>query len=75
MWVQLLVYLVPYLIAGYDVLLEAWEGICDCDPFNEDFLMSLATIGALLIGFLPGAESQMTEAVFVMLFLSGGRTV
>ena len=72
MWVQLLVYLVPYLIAGYDVLLEAWEGICDCDPFNEDFLMSLATIGALLIGFLPGAESQMTEAVFVMLFFQVG---
>lgn len=72
MWGQLLVYLVPYLIAGYDVLLEAWEGICKADPFNEDFLMALATVGALLIGFLPGAESQMPEAVFVMLFFQVG---
>lgn len=71
-WGQLLVFLVPYLIVGYDVLGEAWEGIREGDPFDEDFLMAVATIGALLIGFLPGAEPQFPEAVFVMLFFQVG---
>ena len=68
----LLVYLIPYLIAGYDTLLEAGEKILKGDFFDEDFLMSVATIGALCIGFLPGAESQFPEAVFVMLFFQVG---
>ena len=72
MWQLLLVYLVPYLVIGYDVLGEAVEGIMEGDPFDEDFLMSLATIGALLIGFLPGAEPQFIEGVFVMLFFQVG---
>ena len=72
MWQMLLVYLVPYLLISYDVLGEAIEGICEGDPFDEDFLMSVATIGALLIGFLPGAENQFPEAVFVMLFFQVG---
>ena len=72
MWQVLLVYLIPYLLIGYDVLSEAVEGIMDLDPFDEDFLMALATIGALLIGFLPGAEPQFVEAVFVMLFFQLG---
>ena len=67
-WQQLIVFLVPYVLISYDVLGEAWEGIMERDPFNEDFLMSVATIGALLIGFIPGAETQFPEAVFVMLF-------
>ena len=71
-WQVLLVYLVPYLLIGYDVLGEAVEGIMEGDPFDEDFLMALATIGALLIGFLPGAETQFPEAVFVMLFFQVG---
>lgn len=71
-WQQLIVYLIPYLLIGYDVLAEAWEGICEGDPFDEDFLMAIATIGALLIGFLPGAEVQFAEAVFVMLFFQVG---
>lgn len=71
-WQVLLVYLVPYLLIGYDVLGEAIEGIMEGDPFDEDFLMALATIGALLIGFLPGAETQFPEAVFVMLFFQVG---
>src|SRR3712207_1874964 len=71
-WQLLLVYLVPYLLIGHDVLAEAWEGIMEGDPFDEDFLMAIATIGALLIGFLPGAEAQMPEAVFVMLFFQLG---
>lgn len=71
-WQVLLVYLVPYFVIGYDVLGEAVEGIMEGDPFDEDFLMALATLGALFIGFLPGAESQYLEAVFVMLFFQLG---
>lgn len=72
-WGQLLVYLVPYIIISYDIVGEAIEeGIGDRNPFNEDFLMCVATIGALLIGFIPGAEPQFPEAVFVMLFFQVG---
>ena len=71
-WQQLLLFLLPYIIISYDVLGEAWEGIMERDPFNEDFLMSVATVGALLIGFIPGAETQFPEAVFVMLFFQIG---
>ena len=71
-WQLLLVYLVPYLLIGHDTLGEALEGIANGDMFNEDFLMSVATIGALCIGFLPGAETQFPEAVFVMLFFQVG---
>ncbi len=71
-WQLLLVFLVPYLVAGWDTLKEAAEGIAHGDVFNEHFLMSIATIGALTIGFLPGAETQFPEAVFVMLFFQVG---
>ena len=71
-WQLLLVYLVPYLIIGHETLHEAWEGIVHGDVFNEHFLMSVATIGALCIGFLPGAETEFPEAVFVMLFFQIG---
>lgn len=71
-WQLLLVYIVPYLLIGHDTLGEALEGIAKGDMFNEDFLMSVATIGALCIGFLPGAETQFPEAVFVMLFFQVG---
>ena len=71
-WQLLLVYLVPYLIIGHDTLKEAVEGLVHGDAFNEHFLMSIATIGALCIGFLPGAETQFPEAVFVMLFFQVG---
>ena len=71
-WQLLLVYLVPYLIIGHDTLKEAAEGIAHGDPFNEHFLMSIATIGALCIGFLPDAETEFPEAVFVMLFFQVG---
>ena len=71
-WQLLLVYLVPYLLIGHDTLGEALERIAKGDMFNEDFLMSVATIGALCIGFLPGAETQFPEAVFVMLFFQVG---
>ncbi len=71
-WQLLLVYLVPYLLIGFDTLKEAAEGLAHGEAFNEHFLMSVATIGALCIGFLPGAETQFPEAVFVMLFFQIG---
>ena len=71
-WQLLLVYLAPYLLIGHDTLKEAAEGLAYGKAFNEHFLMSVATIGALCIGFLPGAETQFPEAVFVMLFFQIG---
>ena len=71
-WQLLLVYLVPYLLVGHDTMKEAVEGVVHGDAFNEHFLMSVATVGALAIGFLPGAETQFPEAVFVMLFFQVG---
>ncbi|MBO4721847.1 MAG: cadmium-translocating P-type ATPase [Muribaculaceae bacterium] len=71
-WQLLLIYLVPYLLIGHETLKEAAEGLAHGDAFNEHFLMSIATIGALCIGFLPGAETQFPEAVFVMLFFQVG---
>ena len=71
-WQVLLVYLVPYLLIGHDTLKEAAEGVVKGDMFNEDFLMTIATLGALAIGFLPGAETEFAEAVFVMLFFQVG---
>lgn len=71
-WQLLLVYLVPYLLIGHDTLMEAAEGVAHGDAFNEHFLMAVATIGALCIGFLPGAEAEFPEAVAVMLFFQIG---
>lgn len=71
-WQLLLIYMVPYLLAGYATLKEAAEGIVRGDLFNENFLMALATVGALCIGFFPGADTEFPEAVFVMLFFQIG---
>jgi len=71
-WQYLLIFLVPYLIVGYDTLKEALEGLLEGEALSEDFLMSVATLGALGIGFMPGAETQFAEAVFVMLFFQVG---
>lgn len=71
-WQLLMVWLVPYLLIGHDTLKEAWEGIAGGEMMNEHFLMSVATIGAMAIGFLPGAETEFAEAVFVMLFFQIG---
>lgn len=64
--------MVPYLLAGYATLKEAAEGIARGDLFNENILMALATVGALCIGFFPGADTEFPEAVFVMLFFQIG---
>ncbi|MBR6886531.1 MAG: cadmium-translocating P-type ATPase, partial [Bacteroidales bacterium] len=71
-WQYLLVYLIPYLIIGFDTLKEAAESLFHGEALSEDFLMSVATVGALVIGFVPGAETQFPEAVFVMLFFQVG---
>ena len=71
-WQLLLVYLIPYLIVGWETLREAAEGLAKGEALEEDFLMAVATLGALCIGFLPGAEPQFLEAVFVMLFFQVG---
>ncbi len=71
-WQYLLLFLVPYLIVGWDTLKEAAEGLLEGEALSEDFLMSIATLGALGIGFMPGAETQFPEAVFVMLFFQVG---
>ena len=71
-WQYLLLFLVPYLVVGWDTLKEAAEGLLHGEALSEDFLMSVATIGALCIGFLPGAQTQFPEAVFVMLFFQLG---
>ena len=72
LWQALLLYLLPYAVAGYDVVLEAWESITEGECFNEDLLMTIATVGALLIGFLPNGSPMFDEAVFVMLFFQVG---
>lgn len=72
MWQKLLIFLIPYAAAGFDVLKEAMEHIGEGEVFDEDFLMCIATIGALLIGFVPGGKEQFAEAVFVMLFFQVG---
>ena len=72
LWQYLLLVLGPYLVVGWDTLKEAAEGLLEGEALSEDFLMSIATLGALGIGFLPGAESQFPEAVFVMLFFQVG---
>jgi len=64
-WWRLLVFLLPYAIIGYDVLLKAVRGIVRGQVFDENFLMALATVGALCIG-------EYAEAVFVMLFYQVG---
>jgi Cd2+/Zn2+-exporting ATPase len=71
-WQLLLVYLVPYFVAGWEVLSEGAEKLLQGEPLDEDFLMGVATIGALAIAFMPEAEPQFTEAVFVMLFYRVG---
>lgn len=71
-WANLLIYLVPYFIVGFETIKEAIENIFHGEIFDEDFLMFVATVGALAIGFIPGGEPQFAEAVFVMLFFQLG---
>ncbi|WP_417037287.1 heavy metal translocating P-type ATPase [Collinsella stercoris] len=65
-------YLIPYLIAGHDVLLKAWRNIRHGEAFDESFLMAVATIGAFAMVAFPGAEPHMAEGAVVMLFYQVG---
>ena len=71
-WQYLVLYLIPYLTVGWETLKEAAEGLLHGRMLGEDFLMSVVTLGALGIGFLPDAQTQFPEAVFVMLFFQLG---
>lgn len=64
-WAVLLIFLVPYLVSGFDILKESVENIFHGKIFDENFLMSVATIGALILG-------DYAEAVFVMIFFKIG---
>jgi len=67
---RFLLYLIPYLIIGHDILLKAWKGIRNRQVFDENFLMAVATIGALIIGLIDSGD--YVEAVAVMLFYQVG---
>ena len=72
LWILFAAYLVPYLIAGHDVLAKAWHGIAHRQPFDENLLMSIATIGAFALVLFPDAEPHMAEGAAVMLFYQVG---
>ena len=72
LWVQFALFLVPYLLAGYDVLAKAWHGIVHRQPFDENLLMAIATLGAFALVFFPEAEPHMAEGAAVMLFYQVG---
>lgn len=69
-WLKLALYLIPYLIVGYDVLIKAFKGIKNLQPFDECFLMAIATIGAIAVGIW--GDGDFIEAVAVMLFYQIG---
>ena len=72
LWIEFVAFLIPYLIAGYDVLAKAWHGITHKQPFDENLLMAIATIGAFALVFFPEAEPHMAEGAAVILFYQVG---
>ena len=72
LYAELVLFLVPYLIAGYDVLLKAARNIGRGQVFDENFLMSVATIGAFALVLFPDTEPHMAEGAAVMLFYQVG---
>ncbi len=68
--VHFILYLIPYIVIGYDILIEATKGVLNRQIFDENFLMAVATLGALLLGALQNGD--YTEAVAVMLFYQIG---
>ncbi len=69
-WMRFVAYLVPYLIIGYDILRKAAKGVANRQPFDECFLMAVATLGAMAVAITGGGD--YTEAVAVMLFYQIG---
>lgn len=72
LYVEFTCFLVPYLLAGYDVLFKAGKNITKGRIFDENFLMSIATIGAFALVFFPESEPHMAEGAAVMLFYQVG---
>ncbi len=68
---ELLLYLAAYLVIGYDILRKAGKGILNGRVFDENFLMAVATVGAIALAFISGSR-DFNEAVFVMLFYQIG---
>ena len=69
-WLRFFLYLIPYLIIGYDILIKAGKGILRRQMFDENFLMAIATIGAMIIGIVDSGD--YVEAIAVMLFYQIG---
>ena len=69
-YVRFLFYLIPYLVIGYDILIKAFKGIKNRQPFDESLLMAVATIGAIAIALY--GDGDYTEAIAVMLFYQIG---
>ncbi|OUN34645.1 heavy metal translocating P-type ATPase [Lachnoclostridium sp. An76] len=67
---RFILYLVPYLVIGYDILLKAFKGIKNRQPFDESLLMAVATVGAIVIALTDSGD--YTEAIAVMLFYQVG---
>lgn len=68
---RLILYLAGYIIIGYDILKKAWHGIINGRPFDENFLMAVATIGAFFLAIYE-KSGEYDEAIFVMLFYQVG---
>lgn len=66
------IYLIPYAIVAYDSFKEAFEEIKEGEFFDESVLMIIATMGAMLIGFMPNTKPMFSEGIFVMLFFQVG---
>lgn len=69
-WLRFGLFMIPYLIIGYDILIKAAKGVINLQPFDECFLMSIATIGALVIALTGNGD--YVEAIAVMLFYQTG---
>ena len=69
-WLKLALYMIPYFIVGYDILIKAFKGVKNLQPFDECFLMAIATIGAIAVGIW--GDGDFVEAVAVMLFYQIG---
>ena len=69
-YIRFFLYLIPYLIIGYDILIKAFKGIKNRQPFDESLLMAVATIGAIAIALC--GDGDYTEAIAVMLFYQVG---
>ena len=69
-WLRFFLYLIPYLVVGYDILIKAWKGIRNRQPFDENFLMAVASIGAIVLGRVRTGD--YAEGAAVMLFYQIG---